>query len=167
MKRTREVPSACFSMMSQSFSLYLPASQISPRARRCSFRMVSWETGRLAPCSWMSLSASRYPAISSSFRSRNSGLPKTMVATRDLSTSTPSMRLEETALSMRACSRKTFSRCGDCRVNNSCFPLASPKSARYHEVVIGRYSCLSESCRKVIIPYSSIIEIRLRCPAAR
>src|SRR5205807_10234079 len=47
------------------------------------------------------------------------------------------MRLEETALSIRACSRKTLSRCGDCFVKSSCLPRASPRSAKYQAVVVG------------------------------
>ena len=39
-----------------------------------------------------------------------------LLCIRDASTDTPSMRLEETALSISACSRSTRSFCGDWRV---------------------------------------------------
>src|SRR3989338_8392232 len=99
----------------------------------------------------MSLRASRYPRTSSSSRSRSSDLPKITVAIRAWSTTTPSIRLDETALSIRACSRKTLSLCGDCFVKSSCLPRASPRSARYHEVVVGMLSGLEENCWSVIM----------------
>ena len=66
---------------------------------------------------------------------------------RDLSTSTPSMRLDEIALSTRACSRSTFSFWGDCRVNNSCRPRASARSVRYQAVCVGKVGGSAASCR--------------------
>src|ERR1051326_7427784 len=60
------------------------------------------------------------------------------VPMRDLCTSTPSIRFEEMTLSINACSRKTLSFCGDCRVNSSCFPRASAKSVKYHAARVGK-----------------------------
>lgn len=87
---------------------------------------------------------------SSSLRSRRCDLPKTIVPIRFWSTTTPSIRLEEMALSIKACSRKTFSTWGDCRVKSSCLPRASPRSARYHVVVAGNVSIPDANCRRVI-----------------
>jgi hypothetical protein len=69
----------------------------------------------------------------------------------DWSTSTPSMRLEEMALSISACSRSTLSFCGDWRVNNSCLPRASPRSARYHAVRVGNVEGSAANWRSVIM----------------
>jgi hypothetical protein len=45
---------------------------------------------------------------------------------------------DEMALSMRACSRSARSFCGDCLVNSSCLPSASPRSLRCQAVAVGR-----------------------------
>src|SRR4030042_1676971 len=50
-----------------------------------------------------------------------------------------------------AFSRKTLSFWGDCFVKRSCFPRASPKSARYHEIVAGTVSGFEANWRRVII----------------
>ena len=50
-----------------------------------------------------------------------------------------------------AFSRKTFSLWGDCLVKSSCFPRASPRSARYQAVAAGIVSGFDLNCRKVII----------------
>src|SRR5436190_5396690 len=63
----------------------------------------------------------------------------------------PSILFDETALSMIACSRRTFNLCGDCLVKSSCFPRASPKSARYQLVVSGMVSMCCSNCRNVFI----------------
>ncbi len=108
---------------------------------------------RFLPCSWIHVRARLYPRTSSSSRSHSNGFPKTMVAMRDLSTSTPSIRLDDMALSIRACSRSALRRCGDCRVYNSCFPRASPRSDRYQEVAAGTDSNFREKSRKVIMAF--------------
>src|SRR5436309_13597252 len=61
------------------------------------------------------------------------------------------MRFEETALSTMACSRSALSRCGDCRVNSSCLPMASPRSARYQPVAAGIEVLDLEICCTVIM----------------
>jgi len=52
---------------------------------------------------------------------------------------------------MSECSRNTLSIWGVCLVKSSCLPRASPRSARYHEVVAGMLSGLCENCRSVIM----------------
>src|SRR5438874_9353916 len=61
------------------------------------------------------------------------------------------MRLEEIALSMSACSRSTLSFWGDWRVNNSCLPRASARSARYHVVRVSNVAGSAANWRKVIM----------------
>jgi hypothetical protein len=82
---------------------------------------------------------------------RSRALPNTIVATRFGSTSTPSMRLDDTALSIRACSRRALSFCGACLVNSSCLPRNWATSARYHEVAAGMADACSKNCRNVIM----------------
>lgn len=48
-------------------------------------------------------------------------------------------------------SRRTFSRWEACFVNSSCLPRASPRSAKYHEVIAGIVSGFSVNCFNVII----------------
>src|SRR2546422_4052425 len=71
------------------------------------------------------------------------------------------MRLEEIALSMSACSRKTLSRCGACLVKSSCLPRASPRSAKYQAVVVGMFAFF-ESSRRVSIVVLNIVVLRKR-----
>lgn len=70
---------------------------------------------------------------------------------------TPSMRLDETALSISACSRSTLSFCGDCRVNSSCLPRASVRPARVQTTVVGIDEGRRENCPRVIIRLISLI----------
>jgi hypothetical protein len=51
LNRTWDVPSGYFSIMSLDFSLYFPASQISPFASLWSLRIVSSESGSFSACS--------------------------------------------------------------------------------------------------------------------
>lgn len=155
LNRIRDLPSGYFSMMSPSLSLYFPASHISPRVRRCSSLMVFSVIGNFAPCSWMSLSASRYPLTSSSSLSRRCALPRRTGLMRAWSTVTPSILFDDTALSIKACSRRTLSRWGACFVNSSCLPRASPRSARYHDVIMEMVSGFEANCFKVIMSVDS------------
>jgi len=77
---------------------------------------------------------------------------------RAWSTSTPSIRLDDTALSINACSHKTRSRYGDCLVNSTCLPRASPKSARYQAVVAGTISGFAANWRSVSIGSAAVGE---------
>src|SRR5258708_3553762 len=85
-----------------------------------------------------------------------------MVPIRAWSTSTPSIRLEDTALSIKACSRRALSFCGDCFVNNSCFPSDWPKSARYQEVAPGTLLSGSSNCRKVITTHALCVDPKVK-----
>lgn len=151
--RTRDRPSAYVSMMSTSCVLYWPASSTSGRHIACNRRIVSSDTVCLPACSWINFNASRYPRTSCSLRSRNTGLlPNNTAWTRFASIVTPSIRFDEIALSIIACSRNTFNFCGDCFRNNSCFPRASPRSARYHPHIAGSFSTPAPNWRNVIMP---------------
>src|SRR5438876_10012838 len=70
---------------------------------------------------------------------------------RDWSISTPSMRLDAMVLWMSAFSRRTFRICGDWCMKSSYLPLASPRSARYHDVAVGIAGRSLANCLRVIM----------------
>src|SRR6266851_4648618 len=76
-----------------------------------------------------------------------------MVPTRAWSATTPSIRFDEIALSIKACSRRALSVWGDWFVKSACFPRASPRSAKYHEVFDGIASIPVTNCRSVLTEF--------------
>src|SRR5712664_3483851 len=72
------------------------------------------------------------------------------------------MRLEEIALSISACSRKTFSRWGDCLVNSSCLLRASLRSVRYHTVEVGTFGFAASIRSVVVIAFALLFWLLIR-----
>jgi len=101
------------------------------------------EKGNLAPCSKISPNALRYPRTSSS--SRSSGPPRRIVPAFFESIVMPSIRFEETALSIKACSCMAKSREENCRVYSACRPCASARSAMCQDVNAGIASGFPEN----------------------
>ncbi len=64
------------------------------------------------------------------------------------------MRFEDMALCAMACSFKTLSFCGDCRVNSSCKPCDRPMSERYHVIHMGICTRCSRIGSSVLIGLS-------------
>ena len=137
-KRRLRSPLGRISTISLSRFFHSPASpEDPPWARACRRRIASGVTAIRLFREKIQSSAARYPASSSSERSRGLALPITRGRNRFAATVTPSIRFYDSALWTIACFRNTPRTSGFCPSQRSCFPRASIQTPRSQPVPIG------------------------------
>jgi len=137
-KRTLRSPLGRISITSLSRLFHSPESPDNPPwARACRRRITSGVTATGFFREKIQFSAVRYPASSSSERSRGLARPMSRGRSRSAGTVTPSIRFDDSALWMMACSRRTSRTSGFCLIQRSCFPRASMHAPRSQPVPTG------------------------------